>query len=337
MRFKKILFLANGANSEDSVLARAVDLAEENGASLTLIDVLNVEQPLFMTGKRASPIASQEDILVDGRHTELEQMARAIENAHPSITVAIDIRVGLMALEVLSAVTLGKYDLVIKVASRNMGMGETFSRRSERTLLRGCPCPVWIARGSQHKPYRRVLAAVDIDPNKPEAQAQARLIMAIATSIATREESELYVVNAWRVMAEAKLRGRQIFSRDVDRIVQGMKRANRKLLVRLLDDYPYSKRTAHLVQGYPEKVIPDLASQLEIDLIVIGTVGRSGLTGLILGNTADKILRAVDCSVMAVKTEGVGLPLDVKNQPSLVRPISYLRHPKLRGAQTSSS
>ena len=47
----------------------------------------------------------------------------------------------------------------------------------------------------------------------------------------------------------------------------------------------------------------------EIDLIVMGTVGRTGISGFLIGNTAEKILNTVDCSVLTLKPEGFKSPV----------------------------
>jgi len=82
-------------------------------------------------------------------------------------------------------------------------------------------------------------------------------------------------------------------------------------LDRLLDAYPYDKRTVHLVKGQAGDVIPDLTESLEVDLVVLGTVGRTGVPGLLIGNTAEKILNALDCSVFTLKPEGFETPIQV--------------------------
>ena len=56
-------------------------------------------------------------------------------------------------------------------------------------------------------------------------------------------------------------------------------------------------------------MLPHLAERLDIGLIVMGTVARTGLGGLIMGNTAETILRSVECSVLAVKPEGFVTPV----------------------------
>jgi universal stress protein E len=65
----------------------------------------------------------------------------------------------------------------------------------------------------------------------------------------------------------------------------------------------------HLLKGEPGDVIAEFAEAKKADLIVMGTVGRTGLAGFIVGNTAETILGAVRCSVIAVKPEGFQSPV----------------------------
>jgi nucleotide-binding universal stress UspA family protein len=63
------------------------------------------------------------------------------------------------------------------------------------------------------------------------------------------------------------------------------------------------------LRGAPEDVIPEFIVSHNIDLTVIGTVGRSGIAGLLIGNTAERILRKLPCSVLAVKPDGFVSPV----------------------------
>jgi hypothetical protein len=64
----------------------------------------------------------------------------------------------------------------------------------------------------------------------------------------------------------------------------------------------------HLTKGMPSKVIPMVARKAKIDLLVVGMFSRRGLGGWLIGNTAEKILNQVKCSVLMVKPDGaVGL------------------------------
>lgn len=59
-------------------------------------------------------------------------------------------------------------------------------------------------------------------------------------------------------------------------------------------------------------MIPKLAQAKEVDLIVMGTVSRAGIAGLLIGNTAEKVLRRVDCSMLTVKPEGFISPVKLE-------------------------
>ena len=57
----------------------------------------------------------------------------------------------------------------------------------------------------------------------------------------------------------------------------------------------------HLSWGTPWQEVDRLARHLNADVIAIGTVGRSGIKGVLMGNTAEKILATCECSILTVK------------------------------------
>ena len=58
-------------------------------------------------------------------------------------------------------------------------------------------------------------------------------------------------------------------------------------------------------------LIPDFVRKNDIDLIVMGTLARSGIKGFLIGNTAEKIVSEIHCSVLAVKPDGFVSPITV--------------------------
>ena len=88
---------------------------------------------------------------------------------------------------------------------------------------------------------------------------------------------------------------------------------HRERLDALLADYRLEpdKQRVHLAKGEAGEVIPRLAREREADLVVMGTVARTGIPGFFMGNTAERILSRVDCSVLAVKPEGFVTPVKI--------------------------
>jgi universal stress protein E len=51
-------------------------------------------------------------------------------------------------------------------------------------------------------------------------------------------------------------------------------------------------------------MIPSLVEDNEMDILVMGTVARTGIPGFVIGNTAENVLEALKCSVLAMKPNG---------------------------------
>ena len=310
-QFKSILFVADGSEGEKSVLARALGLASANSAKLTLFAALNAETYQLADLETQAAIEAINKVRLEERREELESLRQEAISEHPQLSIDVAVETGTMALSVIRAVLVNHHDLVMKAPEGNIGKWQRLFGTGDQKLMRKCPCPVWILKPSTETHFRKILAAVDLNPTAPDTESLARRIMELATSLAADEGSELHVVHVWRLAAETALRGRQIDTTDVDKIVESMEAAHQSELDRLLDPHPYDKRTVHLIKGQAGDVIPDLTERLEVDLVIIGTVGRAGVPGLLVGNTAEGVLNAVDSSVLTLKPEGFETPIQV--------------------------
>jgi nucleotide-binding universal stress UspA family protein len=68
----------------------------------------------------------------------------------------------------------------------------------------------------------------------------------------------------------------------------------------------------HLVKGSAAAVIPRLVLRKKIDVLVMGTVCRTGVAGFLMGNTAERVLGNVKCSVLTLKPDGFVTPVRLK-------------------------
>jgi nucleotide-binding universal stress UspA family protein len=90
---------------------------------------------------------------------------------------------------------------------------------------------------------------------------------------------------------------------DRDRYLAEIKQAHKEWLSDLLAEFGLDRRSAkiHLLKGDPGNVIPRVAKKTNAELVVMGTVARTGVPGFLIGNTAEKTLSKLKCSVLAVK------------------------------------
>ncbi|MGB5609608.1 universal stress protein, partial [Eudoraea sp.] len=203
------------------------------------------------------------------------------------------------------------------------GLTRTLFGSTDMKLMRKCPCPVWIVKGTERHQYRRILAAVDQDPEGAVKDGLNRQILEMSTSLALAEFSELHIVHAWRLFGESHLRSPHTAASDaaVDEMASTEAGRRTRWLEKLVNNYgtpadkdavDYIGPKLHVVEGDAEHTVPTTAVELDAYLIVMGTVARTGVAGFIMGNTAETILNQIDCSVLTVKPPGFVSPVAVQ-------------------------
>jgi len=293
-RFKSILFVNDSAATASTALQRAVRIACSNEARLT-IAALSEDLP------RTMPKLQQ----TFNRLKEQELQKLAAKYAQEGIDVRHRVLTGAGFIEIIKLVLSNAHDLVIKPAGGRSGLSSMLFGSTDMHLLRKCPCPVWIIKPAKKKNYARILAAVDPDPNEPANAELNKTILELSTSLAVREKSELHIVHAWSMSYERALRsGRpNIPKKEIDSLLRDVRKSHKLWFEQLLANYDLKSIPAkvHLIKGKPSDVISTLAQKKRVELVVMGTVARTGIPGFFIGNTAEKTLTALDCSVMAVK------------------------------------
>jgi nucleotide-binding universal stress UspA family protein len=64
-----------------------------------------------------------------------------------------------------------------------------------------------------------------------------------------------------------------------------------------------------LRRGQPEDAIPEFVVSEGIEVLMMGTVARGGIPEILIGNTAERVLRKLPCSVLTVKPDGFVSPV----------------------------
>lgn len=310
-RFKNILLYA-GTENNVAALNRAVTLAIENDASLTLMDVI---KPIPRALGMLTQVAETEELqrlVAEDHHQQLMKIAS--EYVDTGVPIEIVVETGDPATEIVRQVLSENYDLVVKSADGISSVGRFFGSIA-RSLLRICPCPVWILKPEIHGQFDNVLAAIDLEATDEVHFKLNRDIMELALSIARREQARLHIVSAWDVWMEKSLR-RRAGDAEVDAALASHEQNVRHALDDLLQksNAKFEEFQIHLHRGNPARVIRSVADQIEADLMVMGTVCRTGAAGFLLGNTAETVLSDVTCSILALKPEGFVSPIEMASE-----------------------
>ena len=296
--FTRILVDVDALAAAHPALEQAMTLAARCGARVTVVDVL-ADVPRAAR-EFVTPAIEQE--LVEDRRTRLTALAERLRSDVPVDTAVIRGRPGIAVVE--HAVT-GGYDLVVRSHVRDLAPEPRPFGPVDMQLLRHCPCPVWLVGPKPPARPRRLLAAVDAGGLDPAEQALNRAILELAAGMRDLEGGTLTVLHAWTAFGEELLRPRlsdaqftEYEGASREAAASALAALTSSLAARLGD------ARAELVKGDPEDAIPEYAAAHGVDLVVMGTVGRTGLTGLIVGNTAERILQRLRASVLAIKPPG---------------------------------
>jgi universal stress protein E len=196
-------------------------------------------------------------------------------------------------LEIVRAVKRGEADLVL-VARRNQEGGVGLGSVTKK-LMRKCPCPVWVVKQDGKSEPRVLVAATDLTPVGNRA-------VELAAMLAEMFRAELDVVHAWPLpLAVPVLPELDVPAQSrVD--VEQHERAARARFEHALAGLalPVEFRQ-HLRCGAPSIAIQEVVERRDADLLVMGSVSRSGIAGLLLGNTAERLLDRVQCSILTIK------------------------------------
>lgn len=197
---------------------------------------------------------------------------------------------------VVDAVARDAISLVVKAGNRSESF---FYTPTDWRLLRSCPVPVLIAGPRPRGKARRILAAVDAVSTDRVQAALNRKVLAAAAGLGAALGARVHAAYVVAVSTVA---------RDMDLVDPAAleRRARARLgpsLAALAGEYGIGAADVLIQAGPPERVLPAIAGRLKADIVVMGTVGRTGVAGKLLGNTAEQVLQRLRTSLLAVRPD----------------------------------
>lgn len=175
-------------------------------------------------------------------------------------------------------------DLLVKSALPGSG-------RTEAHLLRHSPAPVLLVRTRGARPYRKVLAAVALEDNDRKHDVINNHVIAQARRLSDSTHAELHTVSALEGTPNIGQILKILEDHDEEKL------SGEEMIAR---SFGVERGAVHIDYGPAKSVIGEIAKAIDADVLVIGTVARSGLSGAIIGNTCEKVLEAVDLDVLTV-------------------------------------
>ena len=278
-------------------LRRAIWLAAHTRGALTIFTALDVSP-------RAHKVLEQ---ALEHAPGDLEREAGEIlerfvlEAKKEGIEARQRLAFGSPWREICRQVAAERHDLVV-VGTRNLGqIGRILFGSTGMKLLRNCPCPVWVTRPDPDWNDLNILVPSDFS----EASSEA---LRIAVNGGQLVETRLHLLHALEGQIGPPAWFGRVQRQIVEQYIASQRaEAQKNLHEQLaLTDYRTLEHgvQVHVVDGPPDEAILKAIDDFHIDLVVMGTAARSGLSGIVLGNTAERLVSHLKCSVIAVKPPG---------------------------------
>lgn len=317
LKFRRILVPSDFSGFSRQALSVAVPLARAHGAKISLVHVVPptvLAAPMPGGGPYSGsymPISSDnmmnEVNALRAAKTQLDKLAAQL--VPDDLRDCEAVRVGNAAYEVVSAAKTLKSDLIVLSAHGQSRLKHILIGSTAERIVRHASCPVLTVRGKTSSPTMPMLSQ-----GKPVYAARLpwrRILVPLDFSLASLRALH-------EAVALAKEIGAQILLLHVvepnpfptgmdggvltmpDNVVASHAKDH---LPRVAKRFvPKSIRISSLVShGRAASVIVDVAEKNNVDLIVLSTHGHTGLERLLMGSTAEQVVRHTKCPVFVVR------------------------------------
>lgn len=307
------------ANSLPAVL-KAAQIARASGAEVELFHALS--EPVYLDLYEADRISGGrlEDQLLIGARRKLESIADRLR-VH-SIPVRVSVGWDFPAYEAIVRQALkSKSDLIVVQRYCAKHTAAALMQLTDWELVKISPIPVLLVK--EPRPYRHpaILAAVDPSHRFGKTLELDRSILRAASALSQGLGGKLHAVHAYNALPLFGISPAATVNVIDTMVQQGRRQASTKL-ERTLGTFKVAKSRRYLLPARPVEAIAETARRTRSAIVVMGALSRSGLSRLLIGNTAERILDELTCDILVIKPSSFRTPVALKQRGSRMRVAS---------------
>ncbi|WDH37825.1 universal stress protein [Pseudomonas chlororaphis] len=188
--------------------------------------------------------------------------------------------------------------LVIKQHFADNPLKKALLTPADWKLLRYCPSPVLLVKTVKPWTGGVILAAIDVGNTDGEHRTLHASIIDHGFDIASLAKAQLHVISAHpSPMLSA--------SDPVFQLKETIEARYREQCKAFQAEFDIDDTHLHIEEGPADVLIPHTAHELQAALTIIGTVARTGISGALIGNTAEVVLDALESDVLVLKPEDI--------------------------------
>lgn len=306
-QYQKILAIIDPEAEQQKSLARAIEIATKTGASITAFLTIYDFSYEMTTMLSMDERENMRQAVVDDR---TDWLAELVENAMTDATVSVDVKVvwhNRPYESIIYEVIDNNYDLIVKGTQEHDTLKSVIFTPTDWHLMRKAPVPVLLVKEHDWPEDGQIIAAVNVGTEDPAHASLNDQVTVVAMEFADLLAGHVNLVNSYpgtpvNIAIEIPEFDPQGYNESVKNYhIESMQKHAQK--------FDIDEGMCHVKEGLPEDVIPAVSKLIDAELVVIGTVGRQGISAALIGNTAEHVIDSLDCDVLALKPDDFISPI----------------------------
>ncbi|MFB1035802.1 MAG: universal stress protein UspE [Sinobacterium sp.] len=307
MNYQKILAVIEPELPTQKSLARAIDIAKINGASITAFLTIYDFSYEMTTMLSMDERENMRQAVIDDR---TDWLVNLVSDQFSTQGVSIDVKIvwhNRPYESIIYEVMVKGYDLIVKGTKAHDSLKSVIFTPTDWHIMRKAPVPVLLVKEHDWPLGGQIIAAINVGVNVKEHISLNEEITKQALHFAKLLSSNVHLVNSYtgtpvNIVIE-------IPEFDPAAYDESAKLHHEHSMQIHANRHHISKAHCHVDIGMPEDVVPKYAKQLDAELVVLGTVGRQGISAALIGNTAEHVIDKINCDVLAIKPDGFVSPV----------------------------
>jgi universal stress protein E len=242
---------------------------------------------------------------VERRHKEryrqlLEKIAAPLRKSGLSVSTAVEWDFPLYEAIIRAA---ENFDANLIVAADHVTTHHApwLLRYTDWELLRASPTPVLLVKNS--RPYRRPVILAALDPTHTFAKPAALddEILRFSATLADALGGTVHAVHGY-VPVPANLSPAVLSNPgELEKTLSAAEQAAFVALAKVADPLGVARSRLHVVGRHPTDAIREVAQETGSQIVALGSLSRSGVDRVLIGNTAEALIDRLECDILLVK------------------------------------
>ncbi|WP_440877291.1 universal stress protein UspE [Thalassotalea sp. PLHSN55] len=306
-KYQKILVVIDPTTDEQKALKRAIELAKKTGASITaFLSIFDFSYEMTTMLSKDEREVMRQSVITD----KLQWIDTAIDALNDgNLTIESKVVWHNRPFEsIINEVLEYNFDIVVKGTHQHDKLKSVIFTPTDWHLLRKCPCPVLLVKDHLWPENGKILAAINVGSDEEEHQLLNDKITEESLNLSKIIKAQVHLINSFPgTPVNIAIEIPEFNSSEYN---DAMLKHHQEAMTEHAQRFNIAPERVSVEEGLPEDVIENAANKLDAELVVLGTVGRTGISAAFIGNTAEHVIDRLNCDVLALKPEGYISPLD---------------------------